>query len=119
MSRASAGTVLNNFRAIVGMLVGLALVAVGVGVLVKELQVPPVHTAHVYISTGLIFFGALLVVPSVVTGSIRDIIVYVGPYIPVLGGRRAGDPPVQSRLAPIADSTRIPSPATDVKKEEL
>lgn len=117
MNRPSTGSVLNNFRALIGMLVGLALVAVGVGVLVKELQVPPVHSAHVYIASGLIFFGALLIVPSVVTGSIRDIIVYVGPYIPVLGGRRAGDPPIQSGLAPIA-GRKSDAPAVSAEKEE-
>lgn len=47
----------------------------------------------VYLFAGGVFFGALLIIPTVVVGSLKSLMGVIGPYLPVVGGRRANDPP--------------------------
>ena len=39
------------------------------------------------------FIGALVIRPDPIFAVIKQVIVIAGPYLPVIGGRRAGDPP--------------------------
>lgn len=88
-----ATLIVNGIAHLIAALVGLGIAGVGVLLLVTEIRTPPFHVSHIYIAAGFIFFGALLIVPSAVTGGLKSVIVIVGPYIPVIGGRRSGDPP--------------------------
>lgn len=57
----------------------------------------------VYLFTGGVGFGMLLVIPTILVGSLKSLLSVIGPYLPqvVIGGRRATDPPVP-----------VPAPAT-------
>lgn len=88
MSRATAGTALG----VVFLLVGLALV--GVGVLPV---IPAPHTAHVMLTPLLIgvafaVFGALLIPDAGAKTALTVIVTTAGPYLPTFG-RRKTDPP--------------------------
>lgn len=85
--------IVRGIAQLIAALVGLAIAAMGVLLLVTEIRTPPFHATHIYIAAGFIFFGALLIVPSAVTSGLRSVVLIVGPYVPVIGGRRAGDPP--------------------------
>lgn len=54
-------------------------------------HVPDRHL--VYLFAGGVFFGALLIIPTVVVGSLKSLMSVIGPYLPVIGGRRSTDPP--------------------------
>lgn len=47
----------------------------------------------VYLFAGGVFFGALLIIPTVIVGSLKSLMGVIGPYLPVVGGRRSTDPP--------------------------
>ena len=47
----------------------------------------------VYLFAGGVFFGALLIIPTVILTTLKSLSAILGQYIPVIGGRRSGDPP--------------------------
>ena len=82
-------------KTIANALVGLALFAFGAFFLYREMTTPPTHNGHVYLFAGIAILGALVVRPDPIVTGLKQVIVIVGPYIPVIGGRRAGDPPAK------------------------
>jgi hypothetical protein len=78
---------------LVNVLVGLALFAFGAFFLFLEVRTPPMHSGHVYLFAGIAILGALVIRPDPIFFALKQVVVIVGPYIPVIGGRRAGDPP--------------------------
>lgn len=78
---------------ILNAVIGLILLAFGGYFLYQEMQHPPTHTAHVFLFAGIAILGALVIRPDPLFAVIRQVFVLAGPYIPVIGGRRAGDPP--------------------------
>ena len=96
--RSSIATMaVNGLGHVLAALVGVAIAGTGVTVLMKEMSIPPFHAVHVYVAAGLIFFGALLIIPTQVTSGLKQTILIIGPYLPVIGGRRAGDPPSEGK----------------------
>lgn len=64
---------------------------------------PTIPDRHeIYLFAGGVFFGALLIIPTVVVGSLKSLMGVVGPYLPVIGGRRALDPPAPPPADPPA-----------------
>ena len=74
-------------------LIGLALFLGGGYFLYLEMIAPPAHNAHVFTFAGIAVLGALIIRPDPIFAVVKQVFVIVGPYIPVIGGRRAGDPP--------------------------
>lgn len=74
-------------------LIGFALFLGGGYFLYLEMSSPPAHNAHVFTFAGIALFGALIIRPDPIFAVVKQVFVIVGPYIPVIGGRRAGDPP--------------------------
>jgi len=54
-------------------------------------QLPDRHL--VYLFAAGVFFGALLIIPTVIVTTLKSLMGVIGPYLPVIGGRRATDPP--------------------------
>jgi len=79
--------------AILNAIVGLSLFAFGGWFDYLEMKSPPTHTWHIAIFTAIAFLGALVIRPDPIFAVIRQVVVIVGPYLPMPGGRRAGDPP--------------------------
>lgn len=82
---------------LVNVLVGLALFAFGWFFLWMEQRTPPVHSGHVYLFAGIAILGALVIRPDPIFAVIKQAVIIVGPYIPIIGGRRAGDPPADPK----------------------
>ncbi len=74
-------------------LIGLALFAGGGWFLFLEMKSPPTHTTHIVLFSSIAFIGALSIRPDPILMVIKQLVVIAGPYIPVIGGRRSGDPP--------------------------
>jgi hypothetical protein len=55
------------------------------------------YSEHIVIMFGIgVFFGAFMMLPTIVLAAMKSIIGVIGPYLPVIGGRRATDPPAPS-----------------------
>jgi len=70
------------------VLVGMSLVGIGAYFLRAEMTTPPTHSGHVYLFSGFIGFGALLIVPGPFARAIKTI----APYLPKIGNS-AGNAP--------------------------
>jgi len=81
-------------------IVGLSLFAFGAWFDYLEMKTPPAHTTHIVLFTAIAFVGALVIRPDPIFAVIKQVIIIAGPYIPMIGGRRAGDPPAGSGGAP-------------------
>lgn len=79
--------------AILNAIVGIVLMLFGTYFLWEEMKTPPAHNAHVFLFAGIAVIGALVIRPDPIFAVIRQVFVIAGPYLPVIGGRRAGDPP--------------------------
>lgn len=75
------------------LIVGVAMLAGGGFFLYLEMTSGAVHNAHVFTFAGLAVLGALVISPGPIVSSVKQVIVVVGPYLPVIGGRRKEDPP--------------------------
>jgi hypothetical protein len=52
------------------------------------------NTEHlIFLFAGGVFFGGLLMIPTIIIPAIKQLLDVVGTYIPVIGGRRPADPP--------------------------
>ncbi len=78
-------------RVIVSIMVGGVLMFVGLGGAMYQIEHPPLVKPALYAFLGLGVLGALLL-PAIFP-LVQQIVVFVVPYIPFIGGRRAGDPP--------------------------
>jgi hypothetical protein len=85
-------------------IVGLLIAAASGFALWSVMQptIPPhIPDRHViYLFAGGVFFGALLIIPTVIVTTLKSLLDVIGKYIPVIGGRRAGDPPADPPAAP-------------------
>lgn len=79
--------------AVMNAIVGLVLMLFGTYFLWAEMKNPPVHNAHVFLFAGVAVLGALVIRPDPIFAVIKQVFIIAGPYIPMIGGRRAGDPP--------------------------
>lgn len=77
------------------LIIGLALLLGGGFFLYLEMQSPPTHNAHVFTFAGIALLGALIIRPDPIFAVVKQVVVIVTPFIPVIGGRRAGDPPAK------------------------
>lgn len=77
----------------INAIVGLALFAFGAWFLNTEMSTPPTHTMHIMFFGGCAVIGLLVIRPDPIFAVVVKIVKIAGPYIPVIGGRRAGDPP--------------------------
>lgn len=61
--------------------------------LMQQHTKPDVHL--IYVAAAGIFFGALLIMPTIILTTLKQLLAIVGQYIPVtmIGGRRSTDPP--------------------------
>lgn len=77
--------------------VGLAFLVAGLWAMWYQLQHPPIDRHLVYLGAGMAVFGALLL-PSVFTAAfprVKQIFILIFPGgLPLIGGRRSGDPPL-------------------------
>lgn len=78
-------------KLVVQVLVGAVLLFAGIGGAFYQIEHPPVVKPALYAFLGLGVLGALLL-PSIFP-IVQQIVVFVVPYIPLIGGRRQGDPP--------------------------
>jgi hypothetical protein len=79
-----------------GSLLGTLLALAGVFLLYTLVNRHEAGGLSFWASLGLTVFGAYLVKPT----TVDRIIVTVAPFVPVFGGRRAGDPPAPPAPAP-------------------
>lgn len=78
------------------LIVGLAIIGAG---LYPALAHPPLPVSIwlVLVGVGVAVFGALII-PSVGAGdALKVLVLNFGSYIPVIGGRRSGDPPADPK----------------------
>lgn len=75
------------------LFVGLGLAASGGFFEFLEMKSPPTHTGHIIAFGIWTLFGVAVALPKQVFPIVQQIFVIAGPYIPVIGGRRASDPP--------------------------
>lgn len=90
---------------------GLIITAFSGFMLWHIMQGATVDRHLVYLFAGGVGFGMLLIIPTVVVGSLKALLDVIGQYLPqvVIGGRRAADPPV-SAAAPATAAVVSPGP---------
>ncbi len=67
---------------------------------------PHIPDRHlVYLFAIGVFFGALLIIPTIIVTTLKSLFGVIGPYIPMIGGRRITDPPAPppSAIPPKSD----------------
>lgn len=74
-------------------LLGLVFLIAGLVVLLLALTATPISVTLVLIGVGVAVFGAILIPSSGAAPALQSIFVVISPYIPRIGGQRAGDPP--------------------------
>ena len=79
---------------------GFLLTAASAFMLWHLMQSPTPDRHLVYLAAGGVGFGMLLIIPTIIVGSLKSLMGVIGPYLPVIGGRRAGDPPADPPVAP-------------------
>ena len=77
---------------------GLILFAVGAGILYAEFRIALAtkvepHIVHMSIGATFCFLGVLVPFGRYVFPPLKQLSVVVAPYVPRIGGNRAGDPP--------------------------
>ncbi len=93
---------------IVNALMGLALMGAGGWLVYNEVSHPPTHNAHIYVYVGIAMLGALLVNPTPIIQSVKQVVVVIAPIIPwskaqQFGQRLSGQTPVVPDLPPKGD----------------
>ena len=82
------------------LIVGLALIVLAA---LPAIQRQPVSFAFLALAVAVAVFGAWLLPSSGAPAAVQQIITVVGPYVPRLGGARAGDPPLPPSPTPPKD----------------
>ncbi len=67
---------------ILNAIMGLVLMGTGGTLLWQEIHTPPTHNGHVYTFVGIALLGALLINPTPIISSVKQIVVIVAPIIP-------------------------------------
>lgn len=67
---------------VLNLTMGLALMAGGGWLVYAEMSEPPVHSGHLYVGIGVAMLGALLVNPTPIITSVKQIVVIIAPIIP-------------------------------------
>jgi len=67
---------------IVNGLMGLALMGGGGWLVYAEVSKPPMHSAHLYVAVGIALLGALLINPTPIISSVKQVVVIVLPLVP-------------------------------------
>lgn len=73
------------------VIVGGVLMLAGILGAAYQIEHPPVVKGIFYPTVGVAILGALIL-PSIFP-TVQKIIVFIVPYLPLIGGKRAGDPP--------------------------
>lgn len=96
---------LSAVTVILCLVVGLIFASACGYFLFLEMKEPgPPHTTHIVLFLGGMLIGVLIALPKQVFPIIQKIIVIVAPYVPVIGGRRAGDPSATDSGSPSASN---------------
>jgi uncharacterized membrane protein len=77
---------------ILNALLGLVLLVGGAWMAVYEQQHPPTHSGHLYTFVGIALLGALLINPTPIISSVKQVMIVILPIIPwskVAQARRA------------------------------
>lgn len=77
--------------------VGLLFLVMGIASFVFALLQTPISVPLVSITVGIAVLGALIVPNSGAGAALQTVSVTLAPYVPVFGGRRAGDPQVTTK----------------------
>lgn len=86
--------VISTATLVLCLVVGLAFATFCCYLLFLDVREPgELHTTHIALCLGGAVFGILFALPKQSVPLVQKIFVIFGPYIPVIGGRRAGDPP--------------------------
>ena len=67
---------------ILNLVLGLALLVGGAWMAVWEQQHPPTHSGHLYTFVGIALLGALLINPTPIISSVKQVVVVILPIIP-------------------------------------
>ena len=67
---------------ILNAVMGLVLMGFGGYLLWQEIKTPPSHNSHIYIFTGIAVLGALLINPTPIITSVKQIVVVIAPIVP-------------------------------------
>jgi len=81
---------------ILNLTLGLILLAGGGFLTFYEISHPPTHSPHVYVFVGIAVLGALLINPSPIISTVKQVIILVLPMVPwgakgVSSGDSSGD----------------------------
>lgn len=77
-----------------GTFLGVLFLLVGLAVTGMVIINRPISTIPLCVGIFVAVLGALMINPTAVKSSAKDLGEVVGPYIPVIGGRRETDTPV-------------------------
>ena len=67
---------------ILNAIMGLVLMAAGGWLLWAEVSHPPTHNGHVYTFVGIALLGALLINPTPIIGTVKQVVIIVLPILP-------------------------------------
>lgn len=67
---------------ILNLVMGLLLLIGGGWMAVYEQQHPPMHSGHFYVAIGVALLGALLINPTPIISSVKQVVVVILPIIP-------------------------------------
>jgi hypothetical protein len=89
---------------------GLIVAAFSGFMLWHLMQAPAVDRHLVYLFSGGVGFGMLLVIPTIIVAALKSLLGVIGPYLPqvMIGGRRATDPPPTAAV-PVVQPADTPS----------
>ena len=73
---------MSKFGWILNTVIGLAFVAGGCWLVYAEVSVPPISSPHLYLGVGLAIFGAILINPTTILGTAKQVIVVLLPALP-------------------------------------
>ena len=67
---------------ILNAIMGLVLMAAGGWLLYQEVAHPPTHNAHIYVFVGIALLGALLINPTPIIGTVKQVVIVILPILP-------------------------------------
>ena len=87
-------TTMSKSATAVRVFVGAVLLGIFAASQFMELKSPPVHPWHVVVFSIGMTFAAVLAIGRPAVLIVQRVSIAVLPYVPMIGGRRASDPPV-------------------------
>lgn len=97
--------------------IGLVFLLAGLTVLGFALAQHPIPLAILLTGVGVAVLGALIIPASGAYPAFQQIVVTVAPYVPFVGGRRAGDNPPPLPPTPSVTVTTIPPAESDTGRD--